>query len=205
MNCSDSTESREFVKSAMLPTPDTSSPVDVPGREGRTALLAVCTGLVFLMVPSFSFFYGGLVGQHQAGHTMMIGILGACVSVFQWVFWGYSLSHAIGNPFIGDLSKFFYMNMEPWPDFTVSEITFATFQMSFAAVTMSLISGAFANRVTAMAWMWFCFFWQTIVYSITSHWIWAKGGWLRELGALDFAGIEHYSTYWRDSLNQQEE
>src|SRR5690606_24267289 len=116
----------------------------------------------------------------------------ALISI-QWALWGYSLAFgpSVGG-FIGDLS-FFGLNGvggEPNADYaaTIPHAAWVVFQMMFAIITPALISGAFAERKRFKAFVIFSLLWATLVYAPVAHWVWAVGGWIRELGALDFAG-----------------
>ena len=151
---------------------------------GNTAWLLVCSALVLLMTPGLGLFYGGLARSKNAAATIMhsfmtIGIVGVV-----WVLWGYSLAFGpdVGG-FIGDLSLFGLAGVTD-PD----EQVFMVFQGMFAIITPALVTGAFAERMKFSAFVVFIVLWVTIVYTPVAHWVWASGGWLLELGALDFAG-----------------
>ena len=151
---------------------------------GNTAWLLVCSALVLLMTPGLGLFYGGLARSKNAAATIMhsfmtIGIVGVV-----WVLWGYSLAFGpdVGG-FIGDLSLFGLAGVTD-PD----EQVFMVFQGMFAIITPALVTGAFAERMKFSAFVVFIVLWVTIVYTPVAHWVWASGGWLLDLGALDFAG-----------------
>ena len=151
---------------------------------GDTAWLLVCSALVLLMTPGLGLFYGGLARGKNAAATIMhsfmtIGIVGVV-----WVLWGYSLAFGpdVGG-FIGDLSLFGLAGVTS-PD----EQVFMVFQGMFAIITPALVTGAFAERMKFSAFVVFIVLWVTIVYTPVAHWVWASGGWLFDLGALDFAG-----------------
>ena len=151
---------------------------------GDIAWILVCSALVLLMTPGLGLFYGGLARGKNAAATIMhsfmtIGIVGVV-----WVLWGYSLAFGpdVGG-FIGDLSLFGLSGVT-----SAEDQVFMIFQGMFAIITPALVTGAFAERMKFSAFVVFTVLWVTIVYTPVAHWVWASGGWLLELGALDFAG-----------------
>ena len=151
---------------------------------GDIAWILVCSALVLLMTPGLGLFYGGLARGKNAAATIMhsfmtIGIVGVV-----WVLWGYSLAFGpdVGG-FIGDLSLFGLAGVT-----SAEDQVFMIFQGMFAIITPALVTGAFAERMKFSAFVVFTVLWVTIVYTPVAHWVWASGGWLLELGALDFAG-----------------
>ncbi len=165
----------------------------LPVDTGDTAWLIVATALVLLMtLPGLAMFYGGLVRRKNILSVMMHCLFLMCVMSIFWVTIGYSLSFAPGNSFIGSL-KWTLLNgvgLEPYADYssTIPHQLFMAFQMMFAIITPALIVGAFAERMRFSAFVVFSILWAVLVYSPVCHWVWAVGGWLREMGALDFAG-----------------
>ena len=158
-----------------------------------TAWVLVSAALVMLMTPALGFFYGGLVRQKNALSTIMHSFfMLAFVSVL-WAIIGYSLAFgpSVGG-FIGGLSYIGLsgVGLEPNTDYaaTIPHQAFMVFQMMFAVITPALISGAFAERKRFKAFIIFSGFWLLLVYAPVAHWVWAVGGWIRNLGALDFAG-----------------
>ena len=160
---------------------------------GDTAFMLLASALVLLMTPGLALFYGGLARGKNAGSTIMysfatIGIVGVV-----WVLWGYTLAFGpdVGG-FVGNFEFFGLKNVSAIegmnPDSTISHQTFMIFQGMFAIITPALITGAFAERMKFSAFVIFITLWVTIVYTPVAHWVWAEGGWLLELGALDFAG-----------------
>lgn len=160
---------------------------------GDTAFMLLASALVLLMTPGLALFYGGLARGKNAGSTIMysfatIGIVGVV-----WVLWGYTLAFGpdIGG-FIGNFEFFGLNNVNATegasPGDTISHQTFMIFQGMFAIITPALITGAFAERMKFSAFVIFITLWVTIVYTPVAHWVWAEGGWLLDLGALDFAG-----------------
>ena len=158
-----------------------------------TIWVLVSSALVMLMTPALGFFYGGLVRQKNALSTIMHSFfMLAFVSVL-WAVVGYSLAFgpSIGG-FIGSLAYVGLsgVGLEPNTDYaaTIPHQAFMIFQMMFAVITPALISGAFAERKRFKAFIIFSGLWLLLVYAPVAHWVWAVGGWIRNLGALDFAG-----------------
>jgi Amt family ammonium transporter len=150
------------------------------------------TALVMLMTPALGFFYGGLVQRKNVLSTIMHSFFILALISVQWVLWGYSLAFAPGGSFIGGLDWIGLrgVGQEPNPDYaaTIPALSFMAFQMMFAIITPALITGAFAERKRFKAMVVFTLLWATLVYAPVAHWVWGVGGWLREYGALDFAG-----------------
>ncbi len=159
---------------------------------GDTAWLLISTALVLLMTPGLAFFYGGMVGRKNVLGILMQGFTILCVVSIQWVLIGYSLSFAPGNGFWGSLQWVGLKDVgfEPYNDYaaTIPHQLFMAFQMMFAIITPALMIGAFAERMKFSAFLIFMVLWVTFVYDPVCHWVWGIGGWLKELGALDFAG-----------------
>ncbi|NTU81747.1 MAG: ammonium transporter [Chloroflexales bacterium] len=158
-----------------------------------TAWILVSSALVMLMTPALGFFYGGLVRQKNALSTIMHSFfMLAFVSVL-WAIIGYSLAFgpSIGG-FIGGLDWLGLsgVGLEPNADYagTIPHQAFMIYQMMFAVITPALISGAFAERKRFKAFIIFSGLWLLLVYAPVAHWVWAVGGWIRGMGALDFAG-----------------
>ncbi|MEY2846208.1 MAG: hypothetical protein RL076_1754 [Chloroflexota bacterium] len=158
-----------------------------------TTWVLVSSALVMLMTPGLAFFYGGLVRQKNVLSTLMHSFFILALISVQWVLWGYSLafSPSVGG-FIGGLDWLGLqgVGMEPNADYagTIPHYAFMAFQMMFAIITPALISGAFAERKRFAAFAVFALVWATVVYAPVAHWVWGVGGWIRTLGALDFAG-----------------
>ena len=171
-----------------------------PLSAGDTAWLLVSTALVMLMVPGLALFYGGLVRGKNALNSMMMTLAPLGIVTVQWVFIGYSLAFAPGSAMLGGLSFWGFADVgaaaSPAYAATVPHIAFALFQAMFAVITVALISGAVAERMRFSAYLLFCLAWTTLVYDPLAHWVWGDGGWLRGLGALDFAGgtVVHVSA-----------
>jgi len=159
---------------------------------GDTAWLIVATALVMLMTPGLAFFYGGMVGKKNVLGILMQCFTILCVISVQWVLYGYSLSFGPGKGFWGGFEWVGLkgVGLAPYADYaaTIPHQLFMIFQMMFAVITPALIIGAFAERMKFAAFVIFVILWATFVYDPVCHWVWGMGGWLREMGALDFAG-----------------
>ncbi|HYW81622.1 MAG TPA: ammonia channel protein, partial [Spirochaetia bacterium] len=169
---------------------------------GDTAWMLVSTALVMAMTaPGLAMFYGGLVRRKNVLSTMMQSFIILCLISVQWVLWGYSLAFGPdAGHFIGNLSWFALngVGLAPNADYaaTIPHQLFMVYQMMFAVITPALITGAFAERIKFSTFVVFTLLWATIVYDPIAHWVWGKGGWLHNLGALDFAGgtVVHISS-----------
>ena len=171
--------------------------------SGDTAWLLVATALVMVMLPGLALFYGGLVRSKNVLSTIMHSFFGLAIVSVIWVLWGFSLAFGKdvnGWGLIGGLDFLGFTNVGLGPDpryaATIPFVLFAAFQLMFAAITPALITGAFAERKRFTAFVLFTILWSTFVYSPLAHWVWAPGGWLRNLGTLDFAGgtVVHVSS-----------
>ena len=172
---------------AAAPTPD----------KGDTAWMMMSTILVLAMIlPGLALFYGGLVRTKNMLSVMTQIGAATCFAMLIWVIYGYSLAFAgPSNGFISDLSKVFLAGITPdstAATFTdgvvIPEYVFVCFQMTFAAITVSLVLGSVVERIKFSAVMVFALVWLTIVYFPVAHMVWAAGGLFFEMGALDFAG-----------------
>ncbi len=160
---------------------------------GDTAWVLISTALVFFMTPGLAFFYGGLVRKKNVLSIMMQCFVLICVMSVQWVLIGYSLSFGPDRGhLIGSLAWFGLhgVGLAPNADYaaTIPHQLFMAFQMMFAIITPALIIGAFAERMKFAGFLVFMVLWATLIYDPLAHWVWGVGGWLRNLGALDFAG-----------------
>lgn len=171
-------------------------------NSGDTAWILMSTALVMMMTaPGLAFFYGGLVRRKNVLATMMQSFFVLCLLSIQWILWGYSLAFGpdIGH-FIGSLAWVGLkgVGMAPNPDYaaTIPHLLFMAYQMMFAVITPALITGAFAERMKFSTYVVFTLLWATLVYDPVCHWVWGAGGWLRNMGALDFAGgtVVHVSS-----------
>jgi Amt family ammonium transporter len=147
-------------------------------------------------------FYGGLVRRKNALGTIMHSFIIVAVISVQWALFGYSLAFGpdIGGGWIGSLAWLGLngVGQEPNPDYaaTIPHAAFMIYQMMFAIITPALITGAFAERVKFSSFLLFVILWATFIYDPLAHWVWGVKGWLREMGALDFAGgtVVHISS-----------
>ncbi|MGE8539757.1 MAG: ammonium transporter [Acinetobacter sp.] len=156
---------------------------------GDTAWILVSTALVLLMtIPGLALFYGGMVRKKNVLSTMAHSFVAAGVVSITWVAVGYSLAFGEGNAFIGSLDKFMLSGITTDAlTGTIPEILFVIFQMTFAIITVAIISGSIAERMKFGAFVAFIAIWSIVVYAPITHWVWG-GGWLGSDGALDFAG-----------------
>jgi len=161
-------------------------------NSGDTTWVLVSTALVMLMTPGLALFYGGMVRRKNVLSVLMQCFIILCVISLQWALVGYSLSFGKGNAFIGGLDWFGLKGVgaEPNADYaaTIPHSVFMIFQMMFAVITPALIVGAFVERMKFGAFLIFTLLWATLVYDPICHMVWAVGGWVRAMGALDFAG-----------------
>jgi ammonium transporter, Amt family len=152
------------------------------------AWMLMATALVLLMTPALAFFYGGLVRSKNALNTMMMSFVSLGFVGVAWALAGYSIAFADGTPYFGGLSRVFLQNVGLEESGTMPHILFMAFQGTFAIITAALISGAIVERMRFSAYVTFIVLWALLVYSPIAHWVWAPGGWLFTMGALDFAG-----------------
>ncbi|HEV2128151.1 MAG TPA: ammonium transporter [Thermomicrobiales bacterium] len=166
---------------------------------GNTAFVLIAAALVMLMTPALGFFYGGLVNRKNVLSTLMHSFFTLALVSVVWVLWGYSLAFGEDKGgLIGGLDFLGLRGIAPddlieGPDIPV--MAFVGFQMMFAVITPALITGAFAERKRFKSFVIFTLAWSTLVYAPLAHWVWG-GGWLFEMGALDFAGgtVIHISS-----------
>ena len=198
---------------AAAPAAEAAVPAPVPNK-GDTAWMTVATLLVILMtIPGLALFYGGLVrSKNMLSVLMQVFVVSSLIYVL-WVIYGYSVAFTGGSPFYGGLDKLFFKSITPdsvaatfSKGVVIPELTFAAFQATFAAITCTLIVGAFAERARFSAVLLFCVLWFTFSYLPIAHMVWywdgpdaitspetletvtAAAGWLWAKGALDFAG-----------------
>ena len=196
-------EPKPGVSSQLSAVEASPAPAVVPSKidTGDTAWILISTALVMLMTPGLALFYGGMVRRKNVLGTIMQSFIALGVMTVLWVLYGYSLSfgpdvgHIIGNL---DWAGLKGVGLEPNPDYaaTIPHQAFMIFQMMFAVITPALITGAFAERFKFKTYLAFLVLWATFVYFPIAHWVWGVGGWIRELGALDFAGglVVHISS-----------
>jgi len=154
-----------------------------------------------MTIPGLFLFYGGLVRRKNVLGTIMHSFIIVAVISIQWALWGYTLAFGVDiNGIIGDLSWLGLKGVgaEPNADYaaTIPHAAFMVFQMMFAVITPALITGAFAERIKFGSFLVFILLWATFVYDPLAHWVWGVKGWMREMGALDFAGgtVVHISS-----------
>lgn len=168
---------------------------------GDSVFMFLATLLVWLMTPGIALFYGGMVKSKNVLSTAMHSYVPMAIVSILWVLIGYSLSFSTGgNAFLGNLDWFALKDVtfEPNEDYssTIPHSLFMMFQLTFAVLTVAIISGAVAERMNFSAFILFTIIWSIVAYAPVAHWVWGVGGWLRELGALDFAGgnVVHISS-----------
>jgi len=147
--------------------------------------------VLFMTIPGLALFYGGMVRKKNVLATLMQSFFVAALVSVLWVVVGYSLAFAPGNGFIGGFDKVLLNGVAfdaLWPGYTIPEMLFMVFQMTFAIITPALITGAFAERMKFSALLVFVSAWLLVVYAPIAHWVWEGTGWLFTMGALDYAG-----------------
>jgi Amt family ammonium transporter len=157
---------------------------------GDTAWVLISAALVFLMTPGLGFFYGGMVRSKNVLTTIMQSFFIVAMVSVEWVLIGYTMTFGADiNGFIGSLDKIGLagVGMNVLENGTIPELAFVAFQCMFAVITPALITGAFAERMKFAAFALFILLWAIFIYNPMAHWVWG-GGFLAELGALDFAG-----------------
>src|SRR5688500_10024855 len=159
-----------------------------------TAWMLVATALVLLMTPALAFFYGGLVRSKNALNAMMMSFISLGFVGVLWAVVGYSLALTAGSNWLGDFSLAFLngVGLDRTGSIlgdllTIPHILYMAFQGTFCIITAALISGAIVERMRFSAYVAFISLWSVFVYAPLAHWVWG-GGWLADMGALDFAG-----------------
>ena len=194
-------------------SPSAPAPAPAPGApatpaappkvdKGDNAWMLTSSALVLMMtIPGLFLFYGGLVRSKNVLGTIMHSFIMVGVITIQWALWGYSI--AFGPDVGGLFGSLAWVGLngvgaEPNADYaaTIPHQTFMIYQMMFAIITPALITGAFAERIKFSTFLVFIILWATFVYDPLAHWVWGVKGWLREMGALDFAGgtVVHISS-----------
>ena len=168
---------------------------------GDTAFILISAAMVLLMTPGLALFYGGMVRKKNVLSTFMHSWIVIGLISLQWILVGYTLAFGPDqHGLIGGLNWLGLngVGMDPNADYaaTIPAIVFMAFQMMFAVITPALISGSIAERMRFPAFIVFMLLWATFVYDPLAHWVWGVGGFLRTLGALDFAGgnVVHISS-----------
>jgi Amt family ammonium transporter len=180
---------QEPVEAAIAVAPE---PAAISGAD--TAFMLLAAALVMLMTPGLGLFYGGMVRGKNVLATFQQSFILLGVIALQWMLVGYSLAFGPDafHGLIGSL-RFAGLNevgLSPNPDYakTIPHQLFMVYQLMFAVITPALISGAVAERMKFSAYLGFTFLWATLVYDPVAHWVWGTGGWIKTMGALDFAG-----------------
>jgi Amt family ammonium transporter len=163
--------------------------------SGNTAWIIVATILVLMMtIPGLALFYGGLVRRKNILSVLMQCLILTAVIIIEWVVIGYSLaftsSGSSADLFIGGYDKVFLASIgigDILDGYSIPELLFVSFQGMFAVITPALIIGAFAERIKFKGFLLFSILWALVVYNPLAHWVWG-GGWIGQLGAIDFAG-----------------
>ncbi|KUK41742.1 MAG: Ammonium transporter [Clostridia bacterium 62_21] len=168
---------------------------------GDTTFILLSAALVWIMTPGLALFYGGMVRRKNVLSTIMHSFIIICLVSVQWVLIGYTLAFGPDHGhLVGDLSWLGLKDVGQTPNAdyaaTIPHLVFMVFQLMFAIITAALITGSFAERMRFPAFLAFSLLWTTIVYDPLAHWVWGVDGWLRNLGALDFAGgtVVHISS-----------
>ena len=168
-------------------------------NTGDTAWVLVATAMVMLMTPGVGLFYGGLVRKKTVVSMIGLSFLAFALVSVQWVLFGYSLS--FGSDVAGIVGGFNYFALngiglaEAPLASNIPHLLYVAFQLTFAAVTLAILTSAVAERVKISSFIVLALLWTTLVYDPLAHWVWA-GGWLAQMGALDFAGgtVVHISS-----------
>jgi ammonium transporter, Amt family len=202
----------EAPPAATAPAPPGAPPAGAPAAapapppkidSGDTAWVLTSSALVLAMTaPGLALFYGGMVREKNALGTIMQSFIILCLISVQWVLWGYSLSFGPDKGHIIGGLEWLGLNGvamdQPNADYaaTIPHQAYMIFQAMFAVITVALITGAFAERMKFSSFLVFCLLWTTFIYDPLAHWVWGVGGWVRNLGALDFAGgtVVHISS-----------
>ena len=180
--------------SSSAQAPESPPPSALKIDSGDTAWMLTSSALVLLMTaPGLALFYAGLVRRKNALGTIMQSFIALALISIQWILFGYSLAFSSDTGgVIGNLAwvGLHGVGLDPNPDYgsTVPHQAFMAYQMMFAAITPALITGAFAERMKFSSFLLFILLWSTFIYDPLAHWVWGVGGWLRTMGALDFAG-----------------
>ena len=168
-------------------------------NSGDTAWVLVSTAMVMLMTPGVGLFYGGLVRSKTVVSMIGLSFLAFALASIQWVLFGYSL--AFGTDIGGIIGSLNYIALNgvgvgsaPLAG-NIPHLIYMAFQLVFAAVTLAILTSAVAERVKLSSFIVLALLWTTLVYDPLAHWVWA-GGWMSQMGALDFAGgtVVHISS-----------
>ena len=167
----------------------------------NTSFILICSALVFLMTPALAFFYGGMVRRKNVLNTLLTSFFICGLASVMWVLIGYSMS--FGNDFLGIIGKLNFFGLvgvgqTPNPSYSndIPQLLFAIFQMMFAIITPALITGSLVERMKFSSIFIFIATWSILVYYPLAHMVWGDGGFIKALGAVDFAGgnVVHISS-----------
>ncbi len=170
-------------------------------NAGSIGFVLICAAFVFFMTPGLACFYGGLVRRKNAVNTMFASVFTIGTGIVMWVLFGYSLS--FGSDHFGIIGDFSWLGLEgvslsePYKEGQeIPNMVFCLFQMMFAVITPALITGAVAGRMKFRSLFIFLILWSLVVYYPMAHMVWGDGGFLAEIGSLDFAGgnVVHISS-----------
>lgn len=172
--------------------------------SGSIAFVIICAAFVLFMTPGLSYFYGGLVRRKNVVNTMFASVVTIGIGIVMWVLFGYSLSFGINDSAIGGfIGNFDWISLtgvsteEGYVDsHVIPNMVFCLFQMMFAVITPALITGSVAGRMKFKSLFIFLVLWSIVVYYPMAHMVWADGGFLAEIGSIDFAGgnVVHISS-----------
>ena len=186
---------------ALLSIPTVAFASDGKINSGDTAFVFLAAAMVFVMIPGLSLFYGGMARKKNALNTMMMSFILISLIGIEWILVGFSMAFGtdLGH-FIGALNFVGFTGVGSAPNSayagTIPFALFGLYQMMFAIITPALFSGAVAGRMRYPAYIAFALIWSVLVYNPLAHWVWGAGGWLKNLGVLDFAGgiVVHISA-----------
>ena len=172
-------------------------------NPGAVAWVLTSTAFVFLMTAGLGFFYGGLVRDTNIINTMMMSVVSMGIVTLTWMVFGFSWAFGDNGStgfgmFVGnfDYSLWMGLDMKMWGDSGLPGLVFAAFQMTFAIISSAIISGSLVERMRFSAYCIMLALWSLLIYAPLCHWVWGPGGWIGEMGALDFAGgtVVHISS-----------
>ncbi len=158
-------------------------------NTGDTAWIIVATALVMMMTPAgLALFYGGMSRYKNLLNTFAMTVIAYCLASVIWVVWGYSLAFSGEGSLVGNLDALMLRGIGiNSVSGTIPTYVFVLFQMTFACITVALVIGSVVDRMKFSSWIVFTVLWVTFIYCPIAHWVWG-GGWMSQLGALDFAG-----------------
>jgi len=158
---------------------------------GDMSFMAISCALVLLMTPGLAFYYGGLVKEKNILNTMMMSVISMGLISFYWILFGFSWGFSWSDKYC----MYKGLTMTVWPATKITGLLFATYQMTFAIITVALISGSIVERMRFVPYIVFISLWFVVVYVPLCYWVWG-GGWIFQMGAKDFAGgtVVHISS-----------